>query len=116
MRTVRAGQDHYFPKLDLPFVGQVALGNGTQWLFHIETYRQGVYVAILQTSYRWGESLRLIDAEQPIRTDTLRKRFPKMLDGDAGNIADLLNDQRDAPPEERQGYYHSNLLREEAQP
>lgn len=104
MKPIRPGKDRFFPVLLLNrdhFEGPIALGNGTQWTFEIFRNRKGKLFVRVEDFAAWAFAPMPTAAE-----------VAKHLDvglGDAGNIADLINDQF-ALFVERQGYYHQNLL------
>ena len=104
---VRANAKRIFPVLGLPFNGHIALGNGTQWRFDLDLTREGR----LSVRIGWGDSRAHIwdfPTDGPIMAEDVAEKL-NLGTGDAGNVADLVNDQLELVTE-RQGYYYSDLL------
>lgn len=111
MPVVRPNSRGRFPALDNPFIGDIALGNGTQWMFMIALFDEKLSVFIRG----WGHAVLPDASVQPEALMTALHasnppRYHRILMGDAGNVADLLNDQlgygNDVP---RRGHYYPDL-------
>ncbi len=106
MSVIRPDRNGVFPRLDLPFYGPIALGNGTK--FHFGILRCGdvgrrLFVGIEgHGAYTFGSFVHSGYAEEKLG----------LLPDDAGNVADLINGQlglRDVPT---QGLYDDDLCAE----
>jgi hypothetical protein len=93
-----------FHKLDLPFSGQIALGNMTQWEFYMSNNGKTIYVSILNM-YSSG----VFDINSYVTSEKVRAVLPDLMLGDAGNVADLINSQL-GHKGQLQGYYYPRLL------
>lgn len=104
---IRPNMDHIFPVIPSPWHGEVALGNGTQW--RMQLLRSSDYGIALHV-VRWG--LAVFNGQ--VSAAKVRKYMPKIIEGDATNLADFLNDQLHGPSLRvaRVGYYFPNLLQE----
>jgi len=102
--VIRPDAENRFPMCETPFFGDVALGNMTQWRMQF-----------LRTQ-NWGMALHIqrmglaVFGPGVVLAETVRKAFPKMLPGDAGNVADFINDQLAVPVLGRFGSYHPGCV------
>jgi len=102
---VRPSVEGKFPKL-LPgpirnFYGDVALGNGTQWRVGAFKTLSGIFIGIE------GRGACLFQG--PVTPVLVATYFRDMGSADAGNVADLINDQLDGERRPRYGRYESGL-------
>jgi hypothetical protein len=102
MTTIRPNKQGVFPRLSNG-VHDVALGNGTQ--FRIVLHKTGYVVTVGIVTRGCYEFACRADAGY-----VADKLFLAPFDGDAANIADLINDQMYEPGSiERQGHYSESL-------
>lgn len=100
MTTHRPNVEGRFERLALPFYGAVALGNGTQ--YRISAFRQGSRLVVgIEThgTYTFGAFVHWAYAAEKLQ----------LLQSDAENVADWINDQLSISPELRQGRYEPDL-------
>jgi hypothetical protein len=95
-----------FPKLELPFYGQIALGNMTQWEFAISNNGKTIYISVINKNISG-----VFDINSYATSERVHMVLPEIMLGDAANIADLLNSQL-GHKGELQGYYYPRLLEE----
>lgn len=109
VRPTRSGK---FPRLDLPFYGSTPLGNGTQFTFGIFEIdcNDGPRLLVAvegRGAYTFSGFVHWTYAAEKLG----------LLEGDARNVADMVNDQLGLSgnhAELRQGYYVPGLCRLEA--
>jgi hypothetical protein len=94
-----------WPHLDLPFIGHVALGNGTQWQFMLGWCEDSskLHVAILGKCYA--------DYAGPVHPADVVEHFKQIPLRDATNVADLINAQ--FGHDTNFGSYHTECCQEE---
>lgn len=100
MRIIRPDSTGRFPKVTLPFYGPVALGNGTQWTFSVVPGGNGIVVSIEgRGSYSFGHFVHWTYASEKLG----------LMQGDAENVADFVNDQLGVEEDVRMGAYTPQL-------
>jgi hypothetical protein len=96
-----------FPKLDLPFNGEICLGNMTQWRIKLtEDYNGDLIFELPCKNYR----------DVILRYYTVTPEFlsKQLTQSDRANLADLLNSQINREYKlPILGYYYENLLYQE---
>lgn len=95
-----------WPHLELPFIGNIALGNVTQWQFMIGWCEgsETLHVAILGKGY--------CDFAQRVDPSIIAESFSGIPLADCCNVADLVNAQFGYNT--NHGLYELELCREEA--
>jgi hypothetical protein len=108
MKPIRPNLAGAFPRLPSAEPVEVALGNGSQFTIAIVPNDGRVLIAVEgKGAYTFGHTAHPSYVQEKL----------KVMNGDAVNLADLINDQLFEPGSiPRHGYYYPTLCNKETQP